>query len=161
IQSFPTRRSYDLFTVKYKNKLYRMCNVKNFSEFMKRPWAYTDLKLPNRLPVRRDDYHILGAAQYLEETLRELLIESITKVGEVRPYFPFKTPLQSSLLYLSLYLKIHNPKLKDEKKRRKFIEQMNEFLYMCDLIQFFKNCNNKEDMEYKKNIILFDNLKTQ
>ena len=98
------------FAVEYKNKLYLMASEEKRERFMRRPEIYAVLKLPHKLPPVKSPLNLfqLPMSGYLEQTVAELLIKSLTHLGSYKPKFPFLSPTKSALLYLAYYLKGSN-----------------------------------------------------
>ncbi|KAM3963434.1 adenylate kinase 9-like [Aphomia sociella] len=105
-------RGNNTFAANYHGKIYLFCSDDCLAKFMAKPHMYYDIfvfktndifpkltlkKLPN-----------LG---YLEQTVGNIITDACCSVNVLRPKYPGLDIKTSALLYIALYLKIHNPVL--------------------------------------------------
>lgn len=95
------------YAAEYKGKLYFMASEDKLEKFMRRPDLYAGLKLAHKLPPVKSPMNLfqLPMTGYLEQTVADLLIKSLTELGNYKPKFPFLSPTKSALLYLAYNLK--------------------------------------------------------
>ena len=74
---------------------------------MARPWMYSNLKLPTKLPppVAPIPVNGLPITGYLEQCVSSTLTTALLEVGKFRPKHPYKSVDQSASEFLALYLK--------------------------------------------------------
>ena len=85
-----------------------MLDSSALEKFMKKPEAYSKLKLPHKLPpsgAKKMDVFSLPMTGFLEQTVAELVKKSLNEVGNYKPKFPFLSPTRSSLLFVAYYMK--------------------------------------------------------
>jgi len=130
-------------------------------KFMRLPEKYSNLKLPNKLPPKRDPLPVSGLPMlgYMEQTLEFAIRKAATAVGCLKPKFPFMSAKQSALLYMAYHLKAYNPRSK-EYVRAKYKKKLESFESKCELIKYLgKNMTSKYkepedrkiDFDYKLN----------
>lgn len=71
------------------------------------PEKYSSLKLPNKLPPKREPIavSVLPMLGYMEQLLEVPMRKALTAVGCLKPKFPFLSAKQSALLYVAYHLK--------------------------------------------------------
>eukprot|EP00051_Salpingoeca_urceolata_P019620 m.288770 g.288770 ORF g.288770 m.288770 type:complete len:1610 (-) comp19453_c0_seq5:24-4853(-) len=124
--------------VEYGGRIYALAGETEVDEFMRQPASYENLKLPKKLPPKLQPVAVasLPMLGYLEQTVAEVVIKGFTAVGLSRPKYPFLTSQQSALIYLALYLKVHNPKTAtNDFLRRKWRRKLEQFQERCDLLR--------------------------
>jgi len=146
---------------KYKERLYLFVSEAKREKFMRLPEKYSNLKLPNKLPPKRDPLPVSGLPMlgYMEQTLEFAIRKAATAVGCLKPKFPFMSAKQSALLYMAYHLKAYNPRSK-EYVRAKYKKKLESFESKCELIKYLgKNMTSKYkepedrkiDFDYKLN----------
>ncbi|CAG5012419.1 unnamed protein product [Parnassius apollo] len=103
-------RGNEDYAVVYKGKTYLFCSSICFAKFLAKPQMYYDISVFKEgkvLPwlVLKKLPH-LG---YLEQTVGNIITEACCSVNVARPKYPGLSIQISALLYIALYLKIHNP----------------------------------------------------
>lgn len=123
--------------VEYKNKFYYMLNEEKLLKFMSLPEKYCDLKLPHKLPPRKDPLPVTGLPMlgYMEQEVASALITALTACGNFKPKYPFLSPARSSLLYVAYHLKAYNPK-SSVYIRKKYKQKLDKFEETCNLIRY-------------------------
>ena len=71
------------------------------------PEKYWNLKLPHKLPPRKEPLNItrLPMLGYMEASLSLPVTKAMTKCGNFKPKYPFLTTTQSALIYIAYHLK--------------------------------------------------------
>jgi hypothetical protein len=71
------------------------------------PEKYWNLKLPHKLPPRKDPLPVTGLPMlgYMEQEVAIPLIAALTAAGNFKPKYPFLTPSRSAILYVAYHLK--------------------------------------------------------
>ena len=71
------------------------------------PHLYNNLKLPNKLPPRRDPLVVssLPMLGYMEQAVASAITKALTAVGMVKPKYPFVSATKSALIYVAFHLK--------------------------------------------------------
>ncbi|KAJ3325576.1 adenylate kinase [Boothiomyces sp. JEL0866] len=71
------------FVVEYDDNLYNMANLEQLKKFMKKPWEYSNLKLPMKLPPPDAPLPITGLpiVGYLEQTIATSLTKALISVA--------------------------------------------------------------------------------
>ncbi|XP_076819346.1 adenylate kinase 9-like isoform X2 [Clavelina lepadiformis] len=123
--------------VEYKEKLYIFQNEEKLEKFMKMPSKYSNLKLPNKLPPKKQPTDIVGLPMlgYLEQGAATSVIKALTAVGCLKPKYPFLSVQRSSLLYVACHLKAFSPK-NSGYIRKKYRKQLDQFEEKCRLITY-------------------------
>eukprot|EP00057_Strongylocentrotus_purpuratus_P026855 XP_011681329.1 PREDICTED: adenylate kinase 9 [Strongylocentrotus purpuratus] len=153
--------------VEYRGRMYCFDSEEKLQRFMRYPERYFSLKLPHKLPPRRDPLLVtsLPMLGYMEQTISTAITKALTATGCFKPKFPFVSPSRSALLYLAFHLKAYNPKSSDyvRKKYRKKLEQFEE---QCELIRYLGNqmgqrLRNPQELpiDFDHKMLLFLNLK--
>lgn len=75
--------------------------------FSRLPEKYWNLKLPHKLPARKEPMRVNGLPMlgYLEQTVAQVVTKAMTAVGNFKPKYPFMSATQSALVYFALQLK--------------------------------------------------------
>uniref|UniRef100_A0A0R3T4R8 Nucleoside-diphosphate kinase n=1 Tax=Rodentolepis nana TaxID=102285 RepID=A0A0R3T4R8_RODNA len=92
----------------YRDEIYAFCSEECRTKFMHRPHLYAGLKLPNKLPPKKEpvELHDLPLPGYLEQTVANTLLDALAACSKFRPKYPFISPERSALIYLALQLKV-------------------------------------------------------
>ena len=130
-------RGSESFSAMYKNKLYLMSSDCKREKFLRRPNDYVNMHLPSKLPPKPEPIVTvsLPTGGFLEQGVARLLTDGIHAVGTLKPKFPFISVTDSSLHFVSIYLKAHNPRLSFHTRER-WREILKEFKTDCDNISF-------------------------
>ena len=86
--------------------MYGMCG--ELSLYVDRlPEKYWNLKLPHKLPPKKNplDIYSLPMLGFLEQTVANAVIKSLTSVGNIKPKYPFLSSTRSALVYVAFHLK--------------------------------------------------------
>ncbi len=154
------------YTVNYDGKKFRMCNFECFVKFIRQPWRYATVQLPERVPKRKREHNSLEIISYLEETAQQLLNVMLMQVHRARPVYPFLTIQQSALIYCALLLRAENPYMKKNIARLKrakheldvFEERSKELRsYFC----VNPHRNDSNEAFYNENATLWDDIKSK
>jgi len=125
------------FQVQYGDLIFRMANKTAWQAFMERPWVYSDLVLPAKMPAGRAVVPLdeLPARGYCEQTLARSVTAALNALCEQRPKYPGLSVQDSVLKFLSLYLRSHN---KNENEEHHEVSQklFDEFSDCCELAHF-------------------------
>ncbi|KAJ3181392.1 adenylate kinase [Gaertneriomyces sp. JEL0708] len=123
--------------VEYEDKLYSFCSEEALMKFMSKPWLYTSLTLPKKLPPRHAPINInaLPIVGYLEQTVATIITDALHEVGKLKPKYPFKSAEESAVEYLALYLKAHNKKAPTW-LRESYSKRLTQYRARCELIEF-------------------------
>lgn len=114
----------------------------------RQPERYWNLPLPSKLPPPKTTVDILNLPSlgYLEQTVAQAIIKSLTATGSFKPKFPFLSIKSSALIYMAYHLKAYNTKSSDY-IRRKFRRKLYVFEEQCELIGYLAE---KTTVRYKK-----------
>ncbi|CAF1144837.1 unnamed protein product [Adineta ricciae] len=136
------------FAVEYREKLYFLLNEEAREKFMRQPEKYWNLPLPKKLPPPKTSIDVLNLPSlgYLEQTVAQSIIKSLTATGCFKPKFPFLSIKSSALIYMAYHLKAYNTKSSDY-LRRKFRRKLYIFEEQCELISYLAE---KTTIRYKK-----------
>ncbi|UJR31514.1 hypothetical protein I4U23_019003 [Adineta vaga] len=136
------------FALEYRDKLYFLLNEEAREKFMRQPEKYWNIPLPNKLPPPKTtiDVFNLPCLGYLEQTVAQAIIKSLTATGCFKPKFPFLSIKSSALIYMAYHLKAYNTKSSDY-LRRKFRRKLYIFEEQCELINYLAE---KTTIRYKK-----------
>eukprot|EP00794_Sanderia_malayensis_P000181 gene181-794_t len=123
--------------VQYKEKLYLLASECNRDKFMRLPEKYSSLKLPHKLPPKRDALSLTGLPMlgYMEQTMEVAVRRAANAAGSLKPKYPFLSAKQSALIYMAYHLKANNPKSSDY-VRRKYKKKLDQFEACCELIEY-------------------------
>merc|ERR1719422_161244 len=104
---------------------------------MSLPEKYCNLKLPHKLPPRKEPLPVTGLPMlgYMEQGVAAALIAALTAAGNFKPKYPFIHPSRSALLYVAFHLKAFNPKSSDY-VRKKYKQKLQKFEETCNLIRY-------------------------
>ncbi|KAI8520846.1 adenylate kinase [Branchiostoma belcheri] len=143
--------------VEYKDKLYVFETEEKLQKFMRLPEKYSDLKLPHKLPPKKEPIPInsLPMLGYMEQTVATAITKSLTAVGCFKPKYPFMGTTESALLYIAFHLKAHNPKA-SEYVRKKYRKKLQHFEEQCNLIKFLGEHMTRRYREPQERPIGFD-----
>ncbi|CAF0983872.1 unnamed protein product, partial [Didymodactylos carnosus] len=135
------------YAVQYRDKLFFMLNEQAREKFMRQPDKYWRLQLPNKLPPPKNPLDIINlpCLGYLEQTVANAIIKSLTATGSFKPKFPFLSIKSSALIYAAYHLKAYNSKSSDY-LRRKFRRKLYIFEEQCELIGYLAD---KSTIRYK------------
>jgi len=149
------------FLVEYKKKIFSFLTEECQVKFLRSPEKYSNLKLPKKLPPKKEPVLIasLPMLGYMEQSVQNAIIKSMTAVGCLKPKYPFLSAKRSSLLYLAYHLKATNPK-SSEYVRKKYQRKLGEFENNCDLIIYLSKIMRWKYMEPEDRPIDFDHKLT-
>merc|ERR1712100_22481 len=87
-----------------------MANKTAQQAFLEKPWVYSDLVLPAKMPASRAQVAMddLPARGYCEQTLARSVTAALNGLCEQRPKYPGLSVEDSVLKYLALYLRSNN-----------------------------------------------------
>jgi len=97
--------------VSYAGLHFTFADEAKVDRFMRNPVPFTKLKLPTKLPPRKDDdfdVNLLPLAGYLEHSVVKALTDGLISLGTCKPVFPYMGTKESAMKYLALYLRAHN-----------------------------------------------------
>lgn len=156
------------FAVEYRDKLYLLFNEETREKFLRfdflcfvhfhrsislliffrQPEKYWNLRLPHKLPPPKTPIDLLNLPSlgYLEQTVSNAIIKSLTSTGNFKPKFPFLSLRTSALIYMAYHLKAYNTKSSDY-LRRKFRRKLYIFEEQCELIGYLAE---KTTIRYKE-----------
>ncbi|XP_061383536.1 adenylate kinase 9-like [Danaus plexippus] len=104
-------RGKNEFAATYKKYTYLFCSSGCLKMFLARPHFYYDIKVFKDTSVLpKLTLNKLPHLGYLEQTIGNILTEACCSVNVLRPKYPGLDTRLSGILYIALYLKIHNPK---------------------------------------------------
>jgi len=114
-------------------KLYLMSDAAKRDEFVSRPWRYSSLQLPAKLPPSAIELIIsaLPIRGFLEHTLGELLTGALTQLATLRPVYPTLDRRETALKFISLYIRAHNPKRRPAHLKAKFEASFLDYADCC------------------------------
>ncbi|CAH1800208.1 unnamed protein product [Owenia fusiformis] len=143
--------------VEYRDKLYYFEQEEKLQKFMRLPEKYWNLKLPHKLPPRKDNITVTGLPMlgYMEQSVATAIQKALTAVGLFKPKYPFLTPSKSALLYVAYHLKAYNPK-SSEYVRKKYKQRLMQFEESCELIKYLGDTMTVKFKEPKDRAIDFD-----
>lgn len=106
------KKGSEKIAVNFEGKIYLFCSEICLEKFLRKPYLYKDVvvfketKLFPKITI--DKLPDLG---YLEQTISTILTEACCHVNVIRPKYPGLDIQTSGLIYVALYLKIHNSKI--------------------------------------------------
>ncbi|XP_068016605.1 adenylate kinase 9-like isoform X3 [Melanerpes formicivorus] len=127
------------YAAKYQGKVYVFESEGKLLKFMRLPEKYCNLKLPHKLPPRKEPILLtaLPLLGYLEQGVATSLIKALSEVGCLKPKFPFLSVKATALLFVACHLKAHNPR-SSEPVRQIYQRQLAQFTEHCQLIPYLK-----------------------
>ena len=130
-------RGSESYSVMYKRKIFLMSSEENRQKFLRRPCDYINMRLPSKLPPKPEPIVTISlpTGGFLEQGVGRLLTDAIHSVGTLKPKFPFVSVTDSSLHFVAIYLKAHNPRLCFH-TREKWRDILKEFQTDCENISF-------------------------
>lgn len=77
------------------------------SVWCRTPETYANLKLPHKLPPKKEPLSVTGLPMlgYMEQTVALAVTKAMTRCGCFKPKYPFLTTTQSALIYIAYHLK--------------------------------------------------------
>lgn len=99
------------YMASYGGNYYSFCSLECHVKFLERPYLYSnitvfrDIKLFPEISLMQ-----LPHIGYLEQTIGNIITDACCYVNVVRPKYPGLSVELSALIYLGLYIKIHNPR---------------------------------------------------
>ncbi|XP_039603846.1 adenylate kinase 9 isoform X2 [Polypterus senegalus] len=146
------------YAVEYRGKIFIFENGEKLDKFMRRPEIYWNLKLPHKLPPKKEPVLLtsLPMLGYLEQGVATAIIKALTAVGCLKPKYPFMSMKKSALLYTSYHLKAFNPK-NSTYVRKKYKKKMEQFEDGCQLISYLGSIMTSKYKEPKERPNDFDN----
>jgi len=136
--------------------VFRISNTVALKAFLQKPWAYSDLVLPAKMPAGRAVVPLvdLPARGYCEQTLARAVTAALNELCEARPKFPGLTVQDSVLKYLALHMRCNN-KNENEEQHESSQQLFDEYQRSCQLAEFLKT--EPEDIgEYRDKQQLFE-----
>ncbi|EDV21496.1 uncharacterized protein TRIADDRAFT_30390 [Trichoplax adhaerens] len=132
----------------FDGKIYSFESEDKLEKFMRLPNKYHGLTLPKKLPPRLDPINVTGLPilGYLEQSLAEITVKSLTAVGSFKPKHPFLDAHQSAHIYMAYFLKANNPR-NNEYIRKKYRDKLRKFEENCELITYLSE---KMTVHYKE-----------
>ena len=106
----------DIYSISYNNKLYRCATSYALSQFLSYPSKYSSLSLPQKLPVtlpvmsNQELLRLGKTLAYMQKNVSEIIQKGMISMHSNRCKYPGLSLNSSALLYLTLYLKQHNPR---------------------------------------------------
>ncbi|XP_062872509.1 adenylate kinase 9 [Trichomycterus rosablanca] len=153
------------FAVEYREKIYIFETKEKQQKFLRSPETYWNQKLPHKLPPVGDPIQLtsLPLLGYLEQGVAKSIIKGMTKLGNLRPKYPYLSVKRSAILYLALHLKASNPKI-SEYIQKMYKKKLAQFEEDCALIYYLgSNMSNKSPHElptdFEHKLYRFLNLK--
>ncbi|KAL2306581.1 hypothetical protein Nmel_004510 [Mimus melanotis] len=118
------------YAAKYQEKVYIFESEEKLQKFMRLPEKYWNLKLPHKLPPKKEPM-LLTTLPLLATSL----IKALHEVGSLKPKFPFLSVKETALLFVSFHLKAHNPR-SSEPVRQMYKKKLLQFVEHCQLIPY-------------------------
>ncbi|KAL1527514.1 hypothetical protein AB1Y20_008904 [Prymnesium parvum] len=124
------------FAVEYAGKLFLMSGRAEKSEFLSRPWAYSQLELPVKLPPKAVQMALnsLPTQGYVEQAVGDTLTAALTELCMLKPKYPTLDARESAVKFLALYLKAHNPNVRAPHIKHRHGGKLHEFTECCSLV---------------------------
>jgi len=151
------------YIVKYQGKFWSMESKQSCEKFMRRPMRYVArAKLPAKKPAlpgkdkiallaaltqRGQDNKSLQPAEmltFMQASVAEVICQALVEAGERKPLFPGKSGQQSSLLFLSRFLRAKNT-LNTEMSSVEVKGQLEKFLSDCALPNALKEITKRKE----------------
>merc|ERR1712070_82014 len=125
--------------VQYGDLIFRLSNKVAKQAFLERPWAYSDLMLPTKMPAGRAVVNLteLPARGYCEQTLARAITATLNSLCEARPKFPGLSVEDSILKYIALHMRCNN-KNENEEQHESSQAMFDEFKESCELARYLK-----------------------
>uniref|UniRef100_H2ZK16 Uncharacterized protein n=1 Tax=Ciona savignyi TaxID=51511 RepID=H2ZK16_CIOSA len=123
--------------VEYREKLYACSTERHLNKFMRSPEKYCNLRLPQKLPPKKQPMDIINLPMlgYLEQRASTSIIKALTSVGCFKPKFPFLSVKKSALFYVACHLKAYNSRSSNY-TRQKYVAKLKQFEENCKLITY-------------------------
>jgi len=146
------------YLAEYTGRIYMFDTEEKLQKFMRLPAKYADLKLPNKLPPKKQPMSLitLPLLGYLEQGVAHCIVKSLTAAGCAKPKLPFVSVRRSALLYVACHLKAFNPK-SSAYSREKYMDQLRHYDKDCALIVYLGNNMTKRFKEPWLRPLDFDN----
>eukprot|EP00698_Gefionella_okellyi_P008508 TRINITY_DN210_c0_g1_i2.p1 TRINITY_DN210_c0_g1~~TRINITY_DN210_c0_g1_i2.p1 ORF type:complete len:3780 (+),score=1127.00 TRINITY_DN210_c0_g1_i2:350-11689(+) len=121
------------FAVKYDNMYFFLASEHRLNEFMRTPWQFHSLPLPDEKP-KPPPIKLRKApiAEYLDRTVTKIVTEAMQRAAELRPKYPYATLEESALKFMGLHLKATN-KLLAPRLQEWFHERYERFIDISQL----------------------------
>ncbi|OAF69647.1 hypothetical protein A3Q56_02552 [Intoshia linei] len=106
------KKGNESILAKYNEKVYSFLNMQTLDKFMRKPHKYSNLELPCKLPPDAVNIKLnkLPMSGYLEQTMADQLICSLSSLAQWKPKRPFLSVKESAIFYLACHMKATNPK---------------------------------------------------
>ncbi|VVD02927.1 unnamed protein product [Leptidea sinapis] len=136
-ENLPSQRLFkgsNNFAALHKGNYYLFCSSKCLEKFLCKPHIYYDIKVFKeaqgfpKLPLKS-----LPHLGYLEQTVGNIITQACCAVNVSRPKYLGLDVTVSGLIYIALYLKVHNPACVDEIKRKQYIHAFKVYEARCKL----------------------------
>lgn len=149
------------FQVQYGDLVFRMANKTAWQAFLEKPWLYSDLVLPAKMPAARALVPLdeLPARGYCEQTLARAVTAALNELCEQRPKYPGLKVEDSVLKFLALYLRSHN-KNENEEQHDTSQKLYDEFVDCSELAKFL-HTQPKDLPEYKDKQTKFEKVRSK
>lgn len=125
----------------YRNRFYAARNAEALEKILRLPEKYLGTGemgpvLPKRIPPPVEEKLVAGlpTEQYLEVVIQKLVNEALLSLGKLKPKYPYLSLEKSASLFVGLYLKAHDDKLKDY-IRTAYQKKLEDFVTQCDSIK--------------------------
>ncbi|XP_031768461.2 adenylate kinase 9-like [Galleria mellonella] len=104
------KRGYKKYAANFRGKIYLFCSSECLNKFMARPQLYSDIFVFKETELfPKVELKKLPNLGYLEQTVGNIITDACCSVNVFRPKYPGLDVKTSALLYIALYLKVHNP----------------------------------------------------
>jgi len=125
------------FQVQYGDLVFRMLSAGAQQAFLEKPWLYSDLILPAKMPAARANVPLdaLPARGYCEQTLARSVTAALNALCEERPKYPGLTVEDSVLKYLALHMRANN-KRENEEQHEQSQKLFDQYVDCCQLAPF-------------------------
>ena len=149
------------YSVKYGGKYYKFVSMEKLIKFITKPNNYINLKLPVRKVNEENNENaerqisFNNTVNYLEFTFGSLITKGMLELSNNRIKYPYLNVRETSLKYLALYLKAHNPKNNDYAKK-KYSEILTEFIKNSklpfELLKSFETYHKESEKPLRKRL---------
>lgn len=123
------------YVTNYKGRRYLLCSASCFKKFLEKPHLYWDIEVFKETKIfPKVNLNKLPNIGYLEQTVGNMITNACCALNVFRPKYPGLNIDISGLLYMAVYMKIHNTRL-DKVVAKRFEKVMKVYEARCKLLR--------------------------